>query len=195
MSDLSGDIAPAPILRKQNGAVPSTPVTWLPRPPPLALMAAASPEAEQPTGALWPLWRRAISLDAIKISGPTGDASYRTKLLAAATSEWEPPSGLLFARRSASFDTWGQYSFLALAAALIHAWITNNLPDDDPPWALWTRRFLASDTYNQRQLPVRPLFWRLGTALTFSEPRVDLRKFVQKGRPPFNEYDPVIIVN
>ena len=54
----------------------------------------------------------------------------------------------------------------------------------------WHRGF-----YNQRLVPIRPLFWRMGTALTFPEPRVDLRKFVQMGRPPFNEYDPGIIVN
>ena len=35
----------------------------------------------------------------------------------------------------------------------------------------------------------------MGRALTFPDPWVDIRKSVHKGRPPFNEYDPVIIVN
>ena len=151
LSDLSGDIAPAPILRKQNGAVPTVPVSWLPRPQPVVLMAAA---AMDPIGTLWPLWRRAASSGA---------------------------------------ET--RYPLPAPSVALFHVRIANNLPDDDPSWVLWTRRFAAADTYNQRLLPVRLLFWRLGTAPTFPEPRVDLRKFVQKGRPPFNEYDPVIIFN
>ena len=195
LSDLSGDIAPAPILRKQNGMFPATPVTWLPEISPLYEWSTSWIDPEQPLAALWPLWRKPVSLDAVQSLNQPSD--WRKCLLMIAAAEQDPPSACapLFGNRTASFDTWALYPLPAPSAALIQAWIANNLPDDDPPWALWTRGVLAPGTYNQRQFPVRPMFWRMGTALTFPEPRVDLRRFVQKGRPPFNEYDPVIIVN
>lgn len=152
-------------------------------------------EPEWPFGVPQPASRRAVLLYVVQVTGYSSGASYRTILLAAAEPDPVPPYGFLFGRRSASFDTWGQYPLPVPSAALIHAWIATNLPDDDPPWSLWTRRVLAPGTYNQRQFPARPLFWRMGTALTLPDPRVDVRKAVRKGRPPFNEYDPVIIVN
>lgn len=174
---------------------PATPVTWIPEISPLYASSTSWVEPEQPLVALWPLWRKPVSLDAVQSLNQPSD--WRKRLLLIAAAEQDPPSPCapVFGNRTASFDTWSQYPLPAPSAALLHAWIANNPPDDDPPWALWTRRFLAEGTYNQRQFPVRPLFWRMGTALILPDPRVDVRKAVRKGSPPFNEYDPVIIVN